>query len=813
MKKYFLFLLTALAFMTNSRATEPYTAYLFAYFTGNSGNEEAIRFATSYDGYNFLALNGGSPIIGSDSISDMKGVRDPHILRGADGETFYMVVTDMKSALGWSSNHGIVLLKSTDLVNWTHSRVDIKTRFPAKFGNITRAWAPQTIYDPSVGKYMIYFSMNSATLGRDIIHYAYANADFTDLETEPQVLFNHPTSAIDGDIIYKDGKYHLFFKTEGSGNGIKKAVSTTLNSGYSIVEDRYLQQTTDAVEGSCVYQLINSDTYILMYDCYTTGRYEFTESTDLSNFCLAKKTMSMDFTPRHGTVIPITTEEATRLANKWAKTASSYGITSGSPQVKKNSMIVSTSSPRTATLPVKRGTDLSAFDPQMLASTPGVSVTPSGVQDFTQGSISYKCFSSASTASRTYAVSAHIAGNPVIDGFYADPQVLYAKKTGKYYIYPTADGFSGWGGFYFDVFSSDDLVEWKNEGTIINQKAGDVAWANGNAWAPAIVEKLVNGQYKYYFYFSGNPVAGGGKQIGVAVADNPTGPFTARTTALLTTSPTGGGQQIDPCVFTDPVSGKSYIYYGNGYMAVAELNDDMISIKSGTTKVITPSGGSLSDYAYREGAYVFYRNGKYYFMWSVDDTGATNYHVAYGTSSSPTGPITVAASPIVIIQDAANKIYGTGHNSVLQIPDKDEWYIVYHRINPNFLNDGPGYHREVCIDSLTFNADGTIRRVKPTIEGVPAPGSLSALNTPTHPSDFQIYPNPVKDMLHIATSGWQDLSSGLTATIADVSGKICVLKNLSATEAAIDCSQLDQGFYMLNLRQGMTTKTIRFIKI
>ena len=112
--------------------------------------------------------------------------------------------------------------------------------------------------------------------------------------------------------------------------------------------------------------------------------------------------------------------------------------------------------------------------------------------------------------------------------------------------------------------------------------------------------------------------------------------------------------------------------------------------------------------------YVFYRQGTYYFMWSVDDTGSANYHVAYGTSDSPLGPIKVAKDPVVLIQDPSQEIYGTAHNSVVRKPGTDEWYIVYHRINKNYLNPdkGPGVHREVCIDRMEFNADGTIQRVK-----------------------------------------------------------------------------------------------------
>ena len=249
---------------------------------------------------------------------------------------------------------------------------------------------------------------------------------------------------------------------------------------------------------------------------------------------------------------------------------------------------------------------------------------------------------------------------------------------------------------------------------MLDLKSDQVPWADGNAWAPCIEEKLVGDQYKYFFYYSGNPKAGGGKQIGVAISDSPAGPFVDLGHPIITDSPTGHGQQIDVDVFTDPASGKSYLYWGNGYMAGAELNDDMISIKKETITVMTPEGGTLQDYAYREAAYVFYRNGLYYFMWSVDDTGSPNYHVAYGTSTSPLEPIKVAKNPVVLIQNPEKEIYGPAHNSILQVPGTDKWYIVYHRINKNYLKSDPGVHREVCIDRMEFNEDGSIKQVIPT---------------------------------------------------------------------------------------------------
>lgn len=306
-------------------------------------------------------------------------------------------------------------------------------------------------------------------------------------------------------------------------------------------------------------------------------------------------------------------------------------------------------------------------------------------------------------------------GNPVLPGFHADPEILYSDKTKKYYIYSTTDGVPGWGGWQYYCYSSKNLRKWKNEGVVLDAKSSQVAWANGNLWAPAAVEvRQEDGSYKYFLYYSANPNEDDGKKIGVAIADSPTGPFVDFGKPIVGKSPVGSGQQIDVDVFIDPVSGKPYLYWGNGYMAGAELERSMTAIKENTVRVMTPKGGSLDDYAYREAPYVFYRGGLYYFMWSVDDTGSANYHVAYGTSRSPLGPIEVAKEPVVLRQDPKHEIYGTAHNSVIQKPGTDEWYIVYHRINKDYINNEPGMHREVCIDRMEFNADGTIKRVTPT---------------------------------------------------------------------------------------------------
>ncbi|HET7733401.1 MAG TPA: family 43 glycosylhydrolase [Paludibacter sp.] len=691
----------------NSSKKQLNSSYLFVYFTGNRIDEEQIRFAISDNGYNFKALNHDNPVISSKEISLTGGVRDPHILRGEDGKTFYMVVTDMVSAKGWSSNRGMILLKSTDLIHWTSKAINIPDVFPKEFGDVLRVWAPQTIYDPTVKKYMVYFSMLKSSPGDyDKIYYCYVNKDFTALETAPKQLFFSPDNkaCIDGDIVFSNGKYHLFFKTEGHGNGIKKATADKLTGKWTLV-DKYLQQTTSPVEGAGVFKLNNSADWILMYDMYTSGRYQFTRSSNLEDFKVIDHDVTMDFHPRHGTVLPITAKEANLLKTYY--TNAEDILTSAKAEGLRPVNIVVDKTAKKVTFPVESTTDLRTFKPTF-GTDKEITVKPVGNSDFSKGDVTYNLKIGKKT--EKYTASTVKNHNPVLNGLYADPDVLYSEKTGKFYIYPTSDGFTGWSGTYFKCFSSDNLVSWKDEGIIL-QLGKDVSWADRNAWAPCIVEKKINGQYKYFYYFSA------AQKVGVAVSDNPTGPFVDLGKPLVDARPESvkGGQVIDQDVFTDPKTGKSYLYWGNGFMAGAELNEDMTSIKQETLTILKP------DRTFREGTYVFYRNGVYYFMWSEDDTRSENYRVRYATSNSPLGEFTIPENNLVIAKDKDAGIFGTGHNAVLQIPGKDEWYIVYHRFNyPKGINmgDAAGYNREVCIDKMEFNADGSIKQVMPTHKGI-----------------------------------------------------------------------------------------------
>lgn len=685
---------------TIAAVDEPMKGYLFVYFTGNAQSQEQIHFAISRDGLHYFTLNGGNPVIPSDKIAEKRAVRDPHILRAQDGKTFYMVVTDMKSSDGWSSNRGLVMLKSTDLVNWTASAINISTTF-AKYSDVLRVWAPETIYDPVAQKYMLYFSMRQPTPDRDIIYYAYANKDFTSI-SEPKVLYDRGKPTIDGNMVFKDGTYHLFFKTEGEDEtpkGIKKVTSTSATGPWTL-NNQYLDQNASGVEGPAVFQLIDSDTYILMYDVYGSGYYEFCSSTDLTNFSVVKD-ISMDFTPRHGTVIPITMSEEGALLQKWgASFVSLRGARN--PYINQKAMKIDNTS-RTIFLPLTSGADVGALDPQFYSWNDSVmTISPSGPQNFTLGSVSYTV-SMDGQASKTYTVTAELANNPVINGNYAEPELMLSHSDGKYYMYPTTDGIADGASTAFKVFSSTDMLNWAEEGTALD--LADVSWAESYAWAPSVVEKRVNGEYKYYFYYCAD------KKIGVAVSNSPKGPFVDSGSPLITINPSSvtTGAPLYPDVFTDPLSGKSYIYWGQRYLAVAELNEDMVSLKEGSTQVITPSAG-----AFKEGVEVFFREGKYYFVWSRGTSSSNLYRTVYGMSDSPVGPITVPVGYSILSGDATKGIISPGQASVVQIPEKDEWYIAYNRFA---IPNGALYSREVCMDSLVFSAD-TILAVRPSRSGI-----------------------------------------------------------------------------------------------
>ncbi len=286
--------------------------------------------------------------------------------------------------------------------------------------------------------------------------------------------------------------------------------------------------------------------------------------------------------------------------------------------------------------------------------------------------------------------------NPVLSGLNADPQI--ALFDGVYYIYPTTDGFANWTSTTFSAFSSTNLVDWTDRGVILDLPR-DLTWATGHAWAPTITR----GGGTYYFYFCAD------QQIGVATAPSPTGPFKDALGHPLIGTTAYGTHSIDPYLFTDD-DGTNYLYFGSGTNGarVVKLGGDMTSLV-GTPANITPSGAG----GVVEGTVMFKRNGIYYLQWSEGDTRDATYQVAYAKAQSPTGPFTRLG--VILSQNPTLGILGPGGNTVLAIPGRDEYYMVYHRFK---IPGGDGTHRETCIDRMSFNSDGTIVPVTPTLNGL-----------------------------------------------------------------------------------------------
>jgi beta-xylosidase len=296
------------------------------------------------------------------------------------------------------------------------------------------------------------------------------------------------------------------------------------------------------------------------------------------------------------------------------------------------------------------------------------------------------------------------SGNPILPGWYADPEAHVFD--GRYWIFPTYSARYNQQTF-MDAFSSRDLVTWTKHERVID--TANVKWARRAMWAPSIVKK---GDW-YYLFFGANDIQNDQQHggIGVARSRTPEGPFTDYLGKPLIDRFHNGAQPIDQNVFRDK-DGSYYIVYGGWrHCNIARLNDDFtgfVPFADGTTfKEITPAG-------YVEGAYMFLKDGKYYFMWSEGGWTGPNYAVAYAVGNSPFGPFERVGK---ILQQDSTVATGAGHHSVLHAEGSRNWYIVYHR-RP--LGETDRDHRVVSIDEMKFDDKGFILPVKITKEGVRA---------------------------------------------------------------------------------------------
>lgn len=293
------------------------------------------------------------------------------------------------------------------------------------------------------------------------------------------------------------------------------------------------------------------------------------------------------------------------------------------------------------------------------------------------------------------------SGNPLFEGWYADPEGVVFDNC--YWIYSTYSApFNQQ--LFLDAFSSSDLVSWEKHPKILSVE--NVSWLKKALWAPSIICK----NEKYYLFFSANDVHEGEiGGIGVAVSDSPKGPFKDALGKPLINEILNGAQPIDQFVFKDD-DGSYYMYYGGwGHCNMVKLGDDLLHVvpfEDGTfCKEVTPEN-------YVEGPFMLKYKGKYYFMWSEGDWTGPDYCVAYAIADSPFGPFKRVGK---ILEQDKSVATGAGHHSVIKGFHDDEWYIVYHR-HP--LGEKDGNARVVCIERMFFDEQGFIKPVKMTFNGV-----------------------------------------------------------------------------------------------
>ena len=304
------------------------------------------------------------------------------------------------------------------------------------------------------------------------------------------------------------------------------------------------------------------------------------------------------------------------------------------------------------------------------------------------------------------------AQNPVIrNQFTADPTARVFNN--KVYLYPSHDIKPPVGQRQdwfcmedYHVFSSENLTDWTDHGMIVTQNK--VPWVRPNSysmWAPDCVYR--NG--KYYFYFPSSPNAGGGFAVGVAITDRPEGPFIPEPEHIK------GINGIDPCVLLAS-DGNAYIFWGNGRCAklkdnMKELADDnpKSTVKFGNREMEMVGVNCLEGLPNRqaEGPFAFEYNGNYYLTYPY--VRQNTEVLGYAMSKNPMGPYEYKG---LIMAEHANGCW-TNHHSIINY--KGQWYLFYHH---NDFSPSDDKRRSVCIDKLTFNADGTIQEVKPTMRGV-----------------------------------------------------------------------------------------------
>ncbi|MCX6326603.1 MAG: glycoside hydrolase family 43 protein [Bacteroidia bacterium] len=318
---------------------------------------------------------------------------------------------------------------------------------------------------------------------------------------------------------------------------------------------------------------------------------------------------------------------------------------------------------------------------------------------------------------------------------FGDPYILKVSD-GMYYMVGTGGVKDG-----FEMYSSADLKEWKDEGCIF-QGNTDSSWCVANFWAPELYEY----EGRYYLLFSAdwrkNPTNEMENfRIGVAVSDSPTGPYTNLYNRPIFDP---GYPVIDGNLLFE--GGKVFLYYSRccykhpveselavwarekglfdeieeSWVYGVEMKTDFSGVIGEPLLLLRPpvllndkqagweSRSVTSNEVNRrwtEGSYIFKRNDLYYMMYSANYFGGQNYAVGYATSKMPLGPFKKADNNPVLQKNTEQGgiVTGTGHNSATISPDGKEMLCVYHG-----RTSKTGDNRVVFIDHMELMDDGTL---------------------------------------------------------------------------------------------------------
>ncbi|KAI0906083.1 glycosyl hydrolase [Ustulina deusta] len=322
-----------------SAEADVYEGYAFAYFTGSTQAGENIYIAASNgnDALNWVELNGGQPVL--TSTAGTKGLRDPFILRSHNGSKFYLLATDLSigSGTSWDSSvrtgsRYLEIWETADLVTWSAQRHVLVS--PETAGN---TWAPEAYYNDSLGEYVVFWASSLYAeddpnhTGTSYHRMMYATTSDFVAFSEAQIWQDAGTSRIDSTVLEYNNVYYRFTKDEGAVTGcadiIEESSSTLtaqLSSWDSISTCIGKNAGTSAVEGPTVFKSnpndVHGDKFYLFVDEYTSRGYIPLETTDISNpSWKVSSSFKLPTSPRHGTVLPITSAELSRITSSYAK--------------------------------------------------------------------------------------------------------------------------------------------------------------------------------------------------------------------------------------------------------------------------------------------------------------------------------------------------------------------------------------------------------------------------------------------------------------------------------------------------------------